>query len=53
VEAWIHAQGEYTRSVLDSNPGRAALAAEVRKLDQSQPARLGEVMMLPGDELFT
>jgi prolyl oligopeptidase len=52
VEGWIHAQGEFTRSVLDSIPGRATIAAQVSKLDRSQPVRMGEVMMLPGDELF-
>jgi prolyl oligopeptidase len=52
VQAWIEAQGKYTRAVIDGIPGRAKLLAEVKALDESEPARLGQVMELPGDRLF-
>jgi prolyl oligopeptidase len=52
VQAWIAAQGKYTRAVLESIPGRAKLLAEVRALDESGPARLNQVMVLPGNLIF-
>jgi prolyl oligopeptidase len=52
VQAWIAAQGKYSREVLDSIPGRAKLLSEVRTLDESEPARLSQVMVLPGDRIF-
>ncbi len=52
VKSWIQAQGKYSRAVLDSIPGRAKLLAEVKTLDESEPARLSQVMALPGDRLF-
>jgi prolyl oligopeptidase len=52
VHDWIAAEGKYSRAVLDGIPGHAKLQAEVRALDESEPARLGQVMDLPGDHLF-
>jgi prolyl oligopeptidase len=52
VQAWIEEQGKYSRAVLDGIPGRAKLLAEVKTLDESEPARLSQVMALPGDRIF-
>jgi prolyl oligopeptidase len=52
VQSWIRAEGQYTRSLLGRIPGRAGLLAEVKKLDESEPARIGQVMELPGDRFF-
>jgi prolyl oligopeptidase len=52
VRAWINSQGQYTRARLDRIPGRAKLLAEVTKLDESEPARVGQVVVLPGDLFF-
>lgn len=38
VQAWIRAQSQYTRSVLDTLPGRDALLRRIAELDASQPA---------------
>jgi prolyl oligopeptidase len=37
VESWFKAQNNYTRTVLDTIPGRARLLARIRELDQSIP----------------
>ena len=47
VEAWLKAQNEYTRAVLDKIPGREKLLARIRELDQSVP-RVSAIRM-PGD----
>lgn len=52
VRRWIERQGSYSRAVLDKIPGRAKLLKEVRALDESEPARLSQVMQLPNGSLF-
>lgn len=52
VRHWIDAQGRYTQSVLDQIPGRGKLLAEVTRLQESEPARMGRVVLLPGDHFF-
>jgi hypothetical protein len=47
VQSWFKAQKDYARSILGSIPGRAALPARIRELDQSVP--LVETHRLPGD----
>jgi len=37
VLAWFHAQNDYTRSILDALPGRAALHARLLELNGSDP----------------
>jgi prolyl oligopeptidase len=52
VEAWFKGQNDYTRSVLARIPGRAALLAKIKKLDESAPARVFDVRRLPGGRYF-
>lgn len=52
VAGWIQEEGRYTQEVLDSIPGHANLLAEVRSLDDSEPAKLGKVDELPGERFF-
>ena len=52
VAAWFKAQSDYTRSVLDHIPGRAALLARIKTLDESAPARVTDLRRLPGGRYF-
>lgn len=52
VRDWIDAQGGYTRSVLNEIPGRQKLLAEVTRLDESEPAHVGRVVVLPDNHFF-
>jgi prolyl oligopeptidase len=52
VEAWFKAQNAYTRAVLGRIPGRQALLARIKTLDESAPARVSDVRRLPGDLFF-
>ncbi|HLY42887.1 MAG TPA: prolyl oligopeptidase family serine peptidase [Terracidiphilus sp.] len=52
VEAWFKGQNAYTRSVLSRIPGRDALLARIKELDQSVPARVSDVNMVPGGRYF-
>jgi prolyl oligopeptidase len=47
MQAWMRAQNDYTRAVLDRIPGRQQLLARIRELDQSVPRV--EARRLPGD----
>jgi prolyl oligopeptidase len=48
VEAWFKAQNDYTRAVLAQIPGRTALLARIKELDEGAPAVIGYVHVLPG-----
>ncbi len=52
VEAWFKGQNEYTRGVLAKIPGRNALLARIRELDQSTPAKVSDVNLIPGGRIF-
>lgn len=52
VAAWFKAQNDYTRAVLDRIPGRAALLARIKTLDESATARVTDLRRLPGDLYF-
>ncbi|MDE2235704.1 MAG: S9 family peptidase [Gammaproteobacteria bacterium] len=52
VQAWFRGQNAYTREVLDSIPGRKALLARIRALDESASARVMDVRRLPGGIYF-
>jgi prolyl oligopeptidase len=52
VRAWMRAQADYTRSVLDRIPGRARLAERITTLDDAVAARVLEVQRRPGDLYF-
>jgi prolyl oligopeptidase len=52
VQAWMHAQDDYTRRVLASIPGRAKLLARIKLLDQSEPAEVSDVRRLPNGRIF-
>lgn len=47
VQAWIKAQNDYTRAMLDGITSRQQLLARIRELDQSVPQV--EAQRLPGD----
>ena len=52
VDAWFRGQNAYTRAVLAKIPGRAALLARLHELDNSTPARVSAVRLLPGGRYF-
>ena len=52
VEAWFKAQNDYTRAVLARIPGRDALLAEIKKFDESAPARVSDVRRLLNGRYF-
>jgi prolyl oligopeptidase len=52
VSAWFKGQNDYTRAVLGRIPGRAALLARIKTLDEGAPARITDLRRLPGDRYF-
>ena len=52
VQAWFKGQNDYTRTVLAQIPGRAALLARIKELDESEPVVIGDVHVLPGNRIF-
>lgn len=52
VTAWMKAQNDYTRSVLDRIPGRKALLARIEELVNAVSARVEAVRRLPDGRLF-
>src|SRR5215472_947411 len=52
VEAWFKAQNDYTRAILTRIPGRDALLAKIKQLDESAPARVSDVRRLPTGRYF-
>src|SRR5271156_893858 len=52
VAAWFKAQAEYTHNVLAAFPGRAALLARIKVLDEGAPSTVEDVRRLPGDRYF-
>ncbi len=52
VSAWFKGQNDYTRAVLGRVPGRAALLARIKTLDEGAPARITDLRRLPGDRYF-
>jgi prolyl oligopeptidase len=52
VSAWFKGQNDYTRAVLGRIPGRAALLARIKILDEGAPARVTDLRRLPGDRYF-
>lgn len=52
VAGWMKAQNEYTRRVLGRIPGRAELLARIKQLDESIPARVGEIVPLATGRYF-
>src|SRR3954447_16311329 len=51
VQAWIKAQGEHAAQTLKNIPGRDALLARVRELDQGAPFRLWILRRWPNGDL--
>jgi prolyl oligopeptidase len=52
VVAWFNGQNDYTRSVLARIPARSTLLARIKLLDESAPASIGSVRVLPGNRIF-
>jgi len=52
VAAWIRAQADQARKVLDSIPGRADMLKQMRTMDAATPARVSDVQRLPGGVVF-
>src|SRR6266481_7248196 len=52
VAAWFKGENDYTRAVLERIPGRAALLARIKTLDEGAPARVSDLRRLPGDRYF-
>ncbi|HVB32792.1 MAG TPA: prolyl oligopeptidase family serine peptidase [Patescibacteria group bacterium] len=52
ARAWIGQQARHARSVLGNIPGRASLLGELKTIDESEPARIGSVVVLPGERYF-
>ncbi len=52
TQAWMRAEADYTRAVLDRIPGRQAMLERLRQLDAAVPARVQQVVREPGDRWF-
>src|SRR6266849_900557 len=52
VAAWFKGENDYTRAILDRIPGRAALLARIKTLDEGAPARITDLRRLPADRYF-
>ncbi|MGA8366289.1 MAG: prolyl oligopeptidase family serine peptidase [Candidatus Acidiferrales bacterium] len=52
VAAWFKGQNAYTRAVLAKIPGRDALLARIKELDESTPERVSDVRVIPGGRYF-
>ena len=52
VAAWFKGQNDYTRAILASIPGRDALLARIKALDEGAEARITDLHRLPGDQYF-
>jgi prolyl oligopeptidase len=52
VQAWMHAQNDYTRRVLGSISGRAKLLTRIKALNSSAPAEITNVRRVPGGRIF-
>jgi prolyl oligopeptidase len=52
VAAWMKAQNDFTRSVLDRIPGRNGLLARIQELDDAVAARVQGIRRLPNDRYF-
>ena len=48
VQKWMRAQADYTRTVLDGLPGRAALLARINELIHLQPAVVADMQIVAG-----
>lgn len=52
VESWFKEQNDYARGVLAGIPGREALLARIKALDEGAPARVSDLRRLPGGRYF-
>jgi prolyl oligopeptidase len=52
VVAWLKAQSDYTRSLLDRIPGQAALFARIHELNNAVAARVEDVRRMPDGRYF-
>jgi prolyl oligopeptidase len=52
VTAWFKGQDAYTRSALAKIPGRDALLARIRELDESRPSDVSDFNVIPGGRYF-
>jgi len=51
VAAWIRGQSDYTRRLLDSIPQRAALLADIQRLERATPSQLEDAVLVPGGRI--
>jgi prolyl oligopeptidase len=52
VQAWFKAQNDYTRAVLARIPGRTALLARIKELDESELAFVNSAHLMPDGRIF-
>lgn len=52
VQAWMRAQADYARALLDAIPGRAELRRRIDELDRAVAARVIDVQRRPGRLFF-
>ena len=52
VAGWIRAQSDYTRGLLDSIPQRAAVLADIQRLERATPSQLVDAVLMPGDRIL-
>lgn len=52
VQAWFKRQNDYTRSVIGKIPGRDALLARIKQLDEGAPALVYTVRQMPDGRVF-
>ncbi len=49
VAAWMRAESDHTRSMLDRLPGRAQVLADIEQVENAAPTRIFSVERLPGE----
>lgn len=52
VKTWFKAENDYTRALLANLPGRTALLARIKELDESAPAKVRNVQLTPNGRYF-
>src|SRR5688500_4741964 len=52
AQSWLKGQAEFTRGTLDSIAPRAEVLAEIERLENTTSAKLGSVVLMPGERLL-
>ncbi len=52
TQAWIRAQADYSRQQLDAVPGRAAILADIERLEKLTPSVIEDVLLMPAERML-